>query len=92
MVFFLFLCFIYIPQWAAQSLFPSGNKTNVCEHKSEEYFDKMLCCSLTYTNNISSHGQPWETFLEIAQGTVSICRLFIFDTYVHVENAQSFLK
>ncbi|BFZ02571.1 hypothetical protein BsWGS_05610 [Bradybaena similaris] len=78
MVFFLFLCFIYIPQWAAQRLFPSGNRINVCEQMNGTHFDKMLCCSLTYTKSISSHGQGWETFLEIAQGTGILEKTMLF--------------
>ncbi|CAG5118133.1 unnamed protein product, partial [Candidula unifasciata] len=70
MVFFLFLCFIYIPQWTHGSFFSENHGTNASA--SGQYFDKTLKCSFSYTEyikNISRYEQGWETFLEIAKGT-----------------------
>ncbi|KAH9496101.1 Transmembrane channel-like protein 7 [Bulinus truncatus] len=69
MVFFLYLCFIYIPQLSYNNL--TEYFTVINDTGSGHFYNKMILCSRTYKLRALSRkvNQNWMTFLDIAQGT-----------------------
>ncbi|XP_055875650.1 transmembrane channel-like protein 7 isoform X2 [Biomphalaria glabrata] len=69
MVFFLYLCFIYIPQLSYNNL--SDYFTVVNDTGSGSFYNKMVLCSKSYKEKLTTRraNHHWLTFLDIAQGT-----------------------
>ncbi|GFO12427.1 transmembrane channel-like protein [Plakobranchus ocellatus] len=82
LVFFLFLCFLYIPQLSYDSIFkepyvPSVNSTG-------SYEDLMFRCSNAYNDhirNVTKNSDSIDIFLDVAQGTGYLENTMLFYGY-----------
>ncbi|RUS82724.1 hypothetical protein EGW08_009504, partial [Elysia chlorotica] len=82
LVFFLFLCFLYIPQLSYDSIFkepyvPPANQTG-------SYEDLMFRCSNTYNahiRNVTKSSDSIDIFLDLAQGTGFLENTMLFYGY-----------
>ncbi|CAL1548114.1 unnamed protein product, partial [Lymnaea stagnalis] len=80
-VFFLYLCFIYIPQLSYNSLYEFLSPSNITS--TGDFYDIMVRCSKTYTEKAhnKSANRNWLTFLNIAQGTGFLENTMLFYGY-----------
>ncbi|XP_059152885.1 transmembrane channel-like protein 7 isoform X2 [Physella acuta] len=81
-VFFLYLCFIYIPQLTYSD---QESEIHLLPNTSDNYFhNNMVRCSRAYKEksyNVSSRKSVWMIFLDIAQGTGRLQNTMLFYGY-----------